>query len=678
MTEVRTKVSLDIGQLQRSLETFVGTNKELYDAIKQVNEEYGTHEDRQKQIARGRKRATQDLRRDWDLSHKQIKDKIVDLDEAWAKLTTKLKQTRLIGPAAEALPQQLTGARNAFQQFRNTMLSELPFGGVIGLMVLGGKREEEIRSMTTSAMRTFQQAGQVGAKQLTQLSGRIRNLGVQLGKGPTGLMGEFAAAGSAFAQFGVDTEKVLKQSFMGPLVGTRETILETSVRLDSLFKQAAGTSARQMGQLIKDFNVSAEDSAEIIAKIGLAARDSGSSVGAFTDSVMRSAAALRTQRVDIEEVADAQLKFQKAMQRDLGAKPEYAAGYAERAISQVTQGLAGMSVGLSAVVGERILARRPELATEEEPVTGLAARRALRLGFRGAELPEEQIGVFRESIAELITMAKEAAPTGAEQEFFLEKMGFGFEGAQALMSIAEDMDKGTSLSDAINKNQKNLRKAFIDRGKEQSGYLKAIMDAQDGLAKIAAGLLTSVISGFQGLISGIQAIWEQYVSGDERKAAYRMYQMEASGKGATRGFDYMYQGLQQLGEGAREFRETLMGRHGARLKSYAKWQEEEGTSFEARARREGTLGQQLLGYATQYMPGAPSSKAMREIEIPMAEKAKIAKEDISRGRAREKAGVGAVAEWKSKQKQMVEGDTYEVNTVIKKTSSIHKGIPEQG
>jgi hypothetical protein len=321
------------------------------------------------------------------------------------------------------------------------------------------------------------------------------------------MQGEFAAAGAAFAQVGVDIETVMKDRVSKSIVGANESLLKTSIRLDSVFKQAAGTSARQMGQLIKDFNMSAGESAEIIAKIGFAARESGTSVAALTDSVMRSASALRTQRVDIEEVAEAQLKFQKAMQRELGAKPEYAAGYAERAMSQVTQGLAGMSVGLSAVVGERILSRRPELAAEGEPVTGLAARRALRLGFQGAELPAEQIDVFRESIGELITMAKEAAPDRAGQAFFLEKMGFGFEGSQALMSIADDMDKGNTLTEALNKNQANLENAFKDRAKEQSGYLRAIQDAQDGLAKIAAGLLTAVISGFQGLIAGVQAMY---------------------------------------------------------------------------------------------------------------------------------------------------------------------------
>jgi hypothetical protein len=679
MAEVKTKISLDLAQLQRDLETFVGSNRDLFDAVQDVSRAYDDQNDKQRQLARGRQRALRDLKDEWAASHKDVKEKIVDIDQVWGKFTDKLKETRFIGPAAEALPQQLSGARNAFSQFRTTMLAELPFGGIIGLMVLGGKREEEIRAMTTSAMRTFQQAGQVGRGELTQLSGRIRSLGVQIGKGPTGLMGEFEAAGASFAQFGVSSSEALSKGFMSPLRGVNETVLETSVRLDSLFKQGAGTAARQMGQVIKDFGVNTSESARIIASVGLAARDSGTSVQAFTSSVMRSAAALRTQRVDITEVAEAQLKFQKIMERDLGARPQFAAGFAERGIAQVTQGLAGMSAGLSAVIGERILARRPELQREGEPLTGLAARRAMRLGFQGGQAPEGQREFFAESIREITRLAREAAPDPAGQRYFLERQGFGFEGAEALMAISEETSTTNDINKAIENHQKELKRAFVDRGAEQSGYLKAIMDAQDGIAKVGAGLLTAVISGFQGVFNMAQALWAKYVTKDQQEAEYRFAQMEAISKRSTSAFDLIAKGAKQIGTGGEEFAETLLGRHGERGISKEQWLREDPS------RRDLPTGEDVSP-ADIVLPGGAMSrraggKAYREAAKYLEEAAfgpeagqgePIPKEEILRAReARRKTR--AVAEG------FEEGEEIEVIRVTKKASRkvpVNKGVSD--
>jgi hypothetical protein len=407
-----------------------------------------------------------------------------------------VQQGGLTGAAGEMMPKQISGIQTAASSFKSTMLAELPFGGLIGLMLLGGKRDEEIRAASTQAMRVFQESGTVVSGQLQSISKDAYNLGVRLGKGPTGMFGEFQASASAFARAGMDIGEVIDKKVALPFDHVKNNVLNASVEIDSLFKLGAGTSAAAMATLVKDFNVDAAESARVVASIGFAARDSGTSVTSFMNSVMSSAAALRTQRVDIEEVANAQARLSKAMKDQLpGVSPQYAAAYAERAIGQISTGLAGMSVGLTAVLGERI-SGRTNLAGGQ--VTGLQAYYAMKEGFEGKGQGAGS-GVFQESIQEIGKMAMEAGSSFEEQRFFIEKIlpGVSTEGSRAILEIAKETKEGTPLKVALDKHQKELSKAFVDRGAEQSNLMRSMMRIQQGIAEIGAGLLGQMITGFK-------------------------------------------------------------------------------------------------------------------------------------------------------------------------------------
>ena len=409
-----------------------------------------------------------------------------------------VQQGGLTGAAGELMPRQISGIQTAASSFKSTMLAELPFGGLIGLMLLGGKRDEEIRAASTQAMRVFQESGTVVSGQLQSISKDAYNLGVRLGKGPTGMFGEFQASASAFARAGMDIGEVIDKKVALPFDHVKNNVLNASVEIDSLFKLGAGTSAAAMASLVKDFNVDAAESARVVASIGFAARDSGTSVTSFMNSVMSSAAALRTQRVDIEEVANAQARLSKAMKDQLpGVSPQYAAAYAERAIGQISTGLAGMSVGLTAVLGERI-SGRTNLAGGQ--VTGLQAYYAMKEGFEGKGQGAGS-GVFQESIQEIGKMAMEAGSSFEEQRFFIEKIlpGVSTEGSRAILEIAKETKEGTPLKVALDKHGKELSKAFVDRGQEQSNLMRSMMKIQQGIAEIGAGLLGQMILGFKML-----------------------------------------------------------------------------------------------------------------------------------------------------------------------------------
>lgn len=554
MPDVKAKIDLDLGDLKDRLDEFTSSLQDAVDIMDQWHDVTIEKSDYMKQAYAGMAEGIKDINKEQTTAAEETSKKVKSIGQAYEEAVAKMRRERGVkGIIGEMLPQQaqFLGIQNSMAKLKGSILSELPFGGLIGLMVLGGKREEEVRAMGATVGRVFQQAGQAGRREMGLIGRDVRRLGVMLGKGPTGLAGEAASAAAAFAQAGIDIETVVKGKFSEPIKGSRGSILEASMAIDALFKQASGTAARQMGELIRDFNQSAQESTRIIASVGLAARDSGTSVAAFTGSVMRSAQALRTQRVDIEEVAEAQLKFQKLLEREMpDVTRQFAAGYAERAIGQVTQGLAGMSVGLSAVIGERISRRVPGM-TGGQQVTGLEAYYALREGFRGRGQRGEQEGMFVESVRELLSLAQENGRTVEEQRFFLERMGFGFEGAKAIVKVGQDTERTGNLNEAIKNNQKDLNRAFIDRAAETSSFQRALLKIQNGIAKVGAGLLAVTIAGIDSIVNAIRYVGGM-LSGDEavKQASWKMLEQssEMSTRGMTmitRGFKEAFGGLEQ-------------------------------------------------------------------------------------------------------------------------------------
>lgn len=541
-----------MAELQSNLEKFTGSVQELADLMREEHEDFAQITDEKKEFFDGISDAARDMSREHATSAQKIREDVKSISKKYEELRESMvKAGGLKGVVGEMMPQQLTGMQTGISKIKGSILSELPAGGLFGLMMLGGLREEEVRSKGTEVTRMFQQAGQVGQRQISQVSSTVRELGVALGKGPTGLAAEVATSAQAFAQAGVDIQDVLNNKFTIPIQKSRGSILETAVALDSLFKLGAGTSARMMSQMIRDFNLDATESAKVFAAVGLAARDSETSVTAFTSSVMRSAAALRTQRVDITEVAEAQLELQKSMEAG-GMRPQMAAAYAERGIQQVTQGLAGLSVGLSAVLGERISAR---MAAEQpgsgaQPVSGLEAYFALREGFGGAgQQPGEGAGMFAESIKELAMLAAEGNRSEAEQRFFLEKMaGVSTEGSKAIVEVGKAIESGMDVDEAIKKNQGDLNRAFVDRAQETSSFQRSLLRVQNGIAKVGAGLLSAMISGFQMLGESLKYI-VSLLSGDETAKREAAIALSTLSDRSTRAFDLIGKGFEETWEG---------------------------------------------------------------------------------------------------------------------------------
>ncbi len=539
--EIKTEIDLDMDSVKKALEDTKQSVDEMIDSVGDFKDTMKSSYSEYDEILKGVRDGTKEIAKEQATTGDVVEKEIKSWTKQWEDYVGTLRaRGGLAGAIGEGLPTQLHGIQQSISSVKSNILSELPFGGLIGLVVSGGLREFKVQAAGAQAARMFQQAGDAGRKQLQLVGKDIERVGVLLGKGPTGMTGDFAAAAAAMGQYGIDIGEALEKGIIDKARGGKENILTTSVALDSLFKLGAGTSARQMGEITRNFNMDLERSQRVTAALSLTARDAGTSVGAFMTSVMRSSAALRTQRIDITEVADAQLKFQKQLQDSMGVKKEFAAGYAERAIGQVSQGLSGLSVGLSAVLGERMTARG---MGGGGPAQGLEAYYALREGFGGAG-QEEGSGMFAETVAELAQMAQEEGRTEVEQRFFLEKIaGTGFEGSKAIVALGKDLRAGMDVDEAIKKHQDELKNAFKGRAQEQAAHEKALISIQQGIAKIGLGIFGVLVNGFRA----VSALIQTYTGITDIEKAEGKLRLEAAEQGVTGSIGMMGAGIGQIG-----------------------------------------------------------------------------------------------------------------------------------
>lgn len=554
MPSIETDIDIDVSSLKESISDLSVSMGEFVGMMREQQTVAEENYDRQTRMFRGLSDHANDMQREQIVNNEKVQKSVREIVTEYDKWIEKIRRdgSPTQKMLAEIAPDQLMGATTGVKALKSSILKELPFGGLIGLMVLGGKRLQEAESWGAQVARIFKQTGDAGAGEFKRIGAIINNLSRDLGKGPGGMLGEVSAAATAFATAGTDIEDVLNKKFRHPINLSTGSILEASVAMDSMFKLGAGTSARMMGQMARDFNLSAEQSSEALAGIAFKARDAGTSVSTFMTSVMQSSAVLRTQRVDLAEVADAQIKLQKVME-GYGLDKQAAAAYSESAIQGMAQGLAGLSVGLTTVLGERITAR-----TGMENVTGLDAYYALREGFQGFGQTGEAGGMFKETIFELTKLAKEQGRTPSEQKFFLERMGLSQEASRALIDMGANVAGGLEI-DKLSKEQiKELRNSFSDRQKEVPDTLREIHKAQQGVARIGAGLLGTTISGFQSLINAAQLISAKMAGDDESERIYERA-LEISSRAGTRAMRYGMSGFEMIGQAAGNTFQDIMG-----------------------------------------------------------------------------------------------------------------------
>lgn len=385
--------------------------------------------------------------------------------------------------------------KSGLQSFKRSLLSEVPFGGILGIMLYGRMKEAEFAAFGEQAAQQFKTAGRVGRQEAGQLGGVIRRLQTSF----QGTAQDVMTVTAAMADAGVQADQGFGKAEFA-IEGSRRTLIETSVALDKMFQQGSGATAKTTVQLMRDTNVTLREGLTLTKDLGFAARESGMSFQQMSATITQATSALRLQQVDARALADTVMQMQRGFEAQ-GMGRERAGALAAGGMGALAQSLTGMGQGQQAVIGQRVAG-----TLGMGDVGGIEAIIQMQRGFRGQEGSQT---FFAEALNQMTQMAEEiAGPNEFQQEFTMQRMfGMTPEASQALMAMRKDISAGMTVDKAAAKHADELNKAFRDEALKTSTFTKLMTALRDTIARLGSELLNQLIISTRVLKTGFEFIF---------------------------------------------------------------------------------------------------------------------------------------------------------------------------
>jgi hypothetical protein len=365
------------------------------------------------------------------------------------------------------------------------LLGSLPVvGGLFGLMLYGFKERDRMKAqlgeLTNIAIGAGAKGTEEGVSWLAGFQERSQNF---YGISRQSIQGIF----KTFTDAGMAVNDIFKQQ-SASLGEVGHDAVTMTLGMDRVFELGNGTTARNAAKIMSSYGVSLSSAIDSLVNIEFAASKAGFGVNTFLNWLMQSTMQVRNLGITTDQMADAALEMQRKMSEEGFSHSQT---WAMQSVGEAAQGLANMGTG-----------RQIWMAEELGLGKGLAGRQNLMQGFQEdrPELFAKAAGLYRKEAMQA---------TGGDQDaslFYLERLGFGFQGAKAILHLGEMEEKGLKIEIASSADKKALREAFQVEGKKKSSIGEMIRDATLGMAKIGQGILV-MLSNFLGwIITSVKAI----------------------------------------------------------------------------------------------------------------------------------------------------------------------------
>lgn len=448
------------------------------------------------QVEESKEAATEALTDVSELVKKAVDEALKAKEESEAAKSVADKAIEAAQRQARQAQQSLSSAGSKIFGNMGGAMGKGLFGGMIALMITGymerdriDRERAELRNMFVTTTDAIMREGM--GRAVSQLSAFMEKAQHHYGIGRQEVQNVvqiLSEGGHGWREFSKAFDTSLGE------VGSRIDI--TTIAMDRMFKQGTGTAAKGINDLVKNYGDSIGEASKKYLDLSFAARRSGMGVSSFTDAVLSSGSALKQYGIDIKDVA-ATMETIKGHYEEMGLSRQMAGRMAAQATQGLAEGIAGMDIGMTAMVGER-------------------------LGIKGAN-PLEVAMKFKEgwriaqesgNAMQMSTMSKAVSDVfkdlvGGDRSslvHFATTKGFDFQSAVALADLPEKLAKLGDLQEAGTDELKEFKNTFKRESNTISDIMKNQRDILDGLSKIGEGLLKAV-SGLIGVVStGIKGL----------------------------------------------------------------------------------------------------------------------------------------------------------------------------
>lgn len=371
----------------------------------------------------------------------------------------------------------MNGAMSTVKQVWGATGGSGLFGGIIGLVLFGLKKEAEWAATGTRIARQFAQVGDVSSEAVKRATKDY----IKFQYAWMASEGEIAAVAQGFADFGVSAATANRQAGV-EAKGFGKEVFGISMALDNLTKAGSGTFAKVIGSAMQTTGDSIRSTTRDVVLLTQELRDLGANVPKTIGQFVQMQSTMKMQRQGLDDLRRSFALLRGGLEGGplRGMSQQHVTEMSMSGMQAAQKSVMSLSEGMAAVIGERL-----------GGMTGIDAILAMKQGTAGKSNEH-----FGQVAMELGKLAKETmGGTRNEQIFGLSKMiGGDIEAARAIMTIQEEMAKNQELGldkqAAMTKATDALNSVFAARAAETSPWEKAMLRATTHMAQIAAGALS--------------------------------------------------------------------------------------------------------------------------------------------------------------------------------------------
>lgn len=469
------------------------------------------------------------------LKKKMPKQKPPLMDRIFAKVD---KQLAELGVKPDAFVGDLgRAAGNIMSLFTPTVGG---IGGFVGLLLYGVMKDQEWKAQANRFQQIFEESirGVGGKIEATDRSAAARLSGVakDLELRFAATRGEIESVAHTFATAGIAPGEIAGK--LANAVGAEQRdLFGLTLSLERHFELAGGSVAKQATDLMRDYGMNVQETADQITTLNFAGAKSGIGIANFTNSVLQATSGVRMLGINVDDVAALTLKLQAQYER-LGLGKHFAGASAMQGIQQALSGIASFGVGEHVMLAERLGMGK-----------GLEAGQRLltQLMQEGGASPE----LLARTVTELRSWAMEMAHGDPTKARFILEQKLGFQGAKAVMDIGDKLAGGLTLDKMTTAQKKQLADAFKTEEQKTGEFQRATTDILTGMAEIGMALFNVVTAGIADIIIGLK-FFSAMLSGDLEAAGAYMRIREEIRDVFPAAMEQATHGLGLLGEAAKE------------------------------------------------------------------------------------------------------------------------------
>lgn len=298
-----------------------------------------------------------DLASSYNMAFDSVKSKLVEIERlpAMKFLTGNTEKAGFLSG------KKGFGIVDGIEAVRDSVMSGLPAGGFLGLLMFGVSSEEKLRVDAAKISSVMLSTSRDAMGAVDSVKARLQALkGVISAEEIGASVGALAQSGFRRNEIMGQTPGVAKGQFGG-------TIAEMALASDKLFTLAQGTSAKIIGETSADTGDMLDKVTVRYVALGKAVQNSGANVGVFQGMLAQAASALRLQRQDTDGLAQAYLGLADSIRKsNPTASAQYVAKSAQSAFNEITGALPSLDRGY-----KNYLMNQMGIGSSENPIKNI-------------------------------------------------------------------------------------------------------------------------------------------------------------------------------------------------------------------------------------------------------------------------------------------------------------------